>query len=704
MFKVTFNQCFKSQPLILKSLYQSSTRLFLHSKFIINRSYIKPNPRLFYHQKRSLSYSRLYYQKGNKNTDDVQGSDTKKNIIDSKIKLKLNNNNNISNDKYTKNTAIDNKNVKSNNKPLKNLKTSENKITIPKDGILSNAHILSNDTHKILHRKNQQRLKKKIFLNEANSFYKKFILNIKWYLIKENRPFSYDEISALFSWFLVSQMIWIILSTTTFVSIILFLLNTVFAKEAVGKFIGRSLNFFLNGIDIDFGEAIIPEWKKKFIKFHNVRIKSSNTDNVISNGNKNEFGEKSVLEFDLSIHDLQLTISLKSWLLGKGLLQELKIFGMEGNLHILPNPSSTDTEDIPSSDSVSKYFSNQNYELQSIHIEDSRVKVYDEHWKQYYDIALYNLELPKLRIKWMLFDFLNANIVDGSVNGALFSFHKKQHKLAYLDDRLQNDLSQWQRITRLRLDSININELGFKNTKNFNWFANGKLEVIADIMLPHIQNNDFSSNDSESKKYIYIDLKFKFKDLKANMPTIAPILSTGEQIISVEEMKLLAAYINTKHDVFNSITTINHSHNSSWKSPNASIKKTNKSYPQISIVASDYTEDKNDIKQIYNNEVEQDVGTDEYLNQQIIKFHDQIFQNETNEIILRCRIAKDIASLENVTLFKEADIYDPISMELYADFMKLVEEWEYKRKNDWMKIWGSTLASQIIFFGFGAMV
>jgi distribution and morphology protein 31 len=44
------------------------------------------------------------------------------------------------------------------------------------------------------------------------------------------RPFNLDEYTALFSWFVLGHMIWIIVGTTTFFSLAIFAINTVFAQ------------------------------------------------------------------------------------------------------------------------------------------------------------------------------------------------------------------------------------------------------------------------------------------------------------------------------------------------------------------------------------------------------------------------------------------------------------------------------------------
>lgn len=293
--------------------------------------------------------------------------------------------------------------------------------------------------------------------------------------------------------------------------------------------------------------------------------------------------------------------------------------------------------------------------------------------------------MPKLRFEAMLTDFFNSAVVTGSINHSLFSIHKRQHKLAYLDG-LEKDLTSWKRITRLRLDSINVKDLGLSESNTFNWIEDGNLEIIADIMLPHEQADENENDDRN--KYMVLDLKFKFKDLRATFPDAAPCLSTGETIISLNELKPLVSYINTQNSLFRSVMNIENT-NSAWNYAHTSVGRT-KSYPNVTIIPSSV-------------QWPEDEDGSAPMNKEIIKFHDQPARSN-NEIVLRCRIVKNVQELKNKVMFQETGVYDTLSMELYVDLIRMVEEWEYKKKSDWMKLWGTTLASQLLLFGFGAMV
>lgn len=82
-----------------------------------------------------------------------------------------------------------------------------------------------------IHRPNKEEL-----LAAATGFWSRLKVRFKWFSIRSVRPFNIDEIGAFFSWVLVGHVIWIILGTTTFFSLVIFMVNTVFAQGIVDYF------------------------------------------------------------------------------------------------------------------------------------------------------------------------------------------------------------------------------------------------------------------------------------------------------------------------------------------------------------------------------------------------------------------------------------------------------------------------------------
>lgn len=83
-----------------------------------------------------------------------------------------------------------------------------------------------------IHRPNKEEL-----LAAATGFWSRLKVRFKWFSIRSVRPFNMDEIGAFFSWFVLGHVIWIIVGTTTFFSLAIFAVNTVFAQGDSPKYV-----------------------------------------------------------------------------------------------------------------------------------------------------------------------------------------------------------------------------------------------------------------------------------------------------------------------------------------------------------------------------------------------------------------------------------------------------------------------------------
>ena len=175
--------------------------------------------------------------------------------------------------------------------------------------------------------------------------------------------------------------------------------------------------------------------------------------------------------------------------------------------------------------------------------------------------------------------------------------------------------------------------------------------------------------------------------------------------LSLNELKPVIAYVNSRSGFIHFLTSLEDSNqsrtnvesvddNKNWGLSNISIRR-KKSYPNTTVISS---------KPYWNSTSEDNERNLPLpLNQEIIKFHNISVQDD-NELVLRCRIVQNVEQLENLSSLKISKMWDTITMEMYMDLLKVVEDWEYRNKNDWMKQWGATFASQLLLVGFGAMV
>lgn len=67
-------------------------------------------------------------------------------------------------------------------------------------------------------------------LAAANGFWERLKVRFKWFSIRSTRPFNADEWGAFLSWILFGHFVWILVGTTTFFSLLILMVNTVFAQ------------------------------------------------------------------------------------------------------------------------------------------------------------------------------------------------------------------------------------------------------------------------------------------------------------------------------------------------------------------------------------------------------------------------------------------------------------------------------------------
>lgn len=76
-----------------------------------------------------------------------------------------------------------------------------------------------------LHRPTKEEL-----LAAATGFWQRLAVRFKWFSIRSARPFNTDDFSAFISWIVAAHVLWIVLGTTTFVSLAVLAINSIFAQ------------------------------------------------------------------------------------------------------------------------------------------------------------------------------------------------------------------------------------------------------------------------------------------------------------------------------------------------------------------------------------------------------------------------------------------------------------------------------------------
>jgi mitochondrial distribution and morphology protein 31 len=297
--------------------------------------------------------------------------------------------------------------------------------------------------------------------------------------------------------------VWIILGTTTFFSLAILLVNTVFAQETLAKWVGESLTKS-SGIHVVFESAIVPKWGDGVISFSNVYVsrrpgqgkakvtKGSQAQLAAAAANvqasekaaKDE-DEGNYTQFDVSIQTVNVSLSFAKWFNGKGLLRDVEMKGIRGVIdrtHVQengpwPDPRSWRREHNPG-----------DFEIDSFKLDDLLLTVYQPNGFRPFPISIYNCDLPQLRQQWIFYDLMSANNMSGSIDNSLFTLHPRQmhnHTGLRIDGTQENgDAVSFKKQSRLRIDGLNIDHLNRGVDGPFSWIREGNVDIVADISFP----------------------------------------------------------------------------------------------------------------------------------------------------------------------------------------------------------------------------
>ncbi|EJS43366.1 mdm31p [Saccharomyces arboricola H-6] len=332
-------------------------------------------------------------------------------------------------------------------------------------------------------------------LVQTNNIFTKLKINIRWFLKKSTRPFNSDDISAFISWILVSNIFIFIFWTTTFVSLVLYLINTVFAQEylasKIGKFITKN-----DSLSIVFETAIVPDWSSGKISFQKVfvsrrpkishgftkgsqqdalqRAKLALSERILVN--QQDFDNGNYTQFDLTIDQVDISLNFRKWINGKGILDEVTINGLRGVIdrtHVVWKKN-----DDPKN--YLNVYQPGDFEISKFTMNDVLCTLYQPNGFRPFQISIFNCDLPQLRKHWLFYDILNANNINGTYDNSMFTIHKKFRT----DDQHQDPKLLWKQMTRFRVDNLDIDHLNAGIEGPLGWISEGRVNMIGDVLLP----------------------------------------------------------------------------------------------------------------------------------------------------------------------------------------------------------------------------
>ncbi|KAG9296001.1 hypothetical protein G9A89_011853 [Geosiphon pyriformis] len=347
----------------------------------------------------------------------------------------------------------------------------------------------SKDSENLIRRPTRDEL-----LANSKGFFNRLMIRIKFSLMRQVRPFTMDDILAMFSWVFVGNTLFILIGTTSFFSILLATANSLQFQEFIARRIGNYLTKE-TGITIVFESAIVPNWKDGKIRLKNVSVKrhseagqqfSSHAANAEGADKKSKVKDINFTMFDLTIKMIDVELSFMRWLDGKGLVKTARVKGLRGIVdrrNVFWDPSvpymASEWRRQPQPD---------DFELESFQLEDLLITIYQPDGFRPYNLSIFSADLPQLRNQWLLYDLLSAENIVGMFDNCLFNVHRTQMLKATTEEDLKE--AKFKKQSCFQIHGLNIDHLNAGVPGPFGWITSGNVDIHAEFMFPLEPSND----------------------------------------------------------------------------------------------------------------------------------------------------------------------------------------------------------------------
>ncbi|KAF9180040.1 Mitochondrial distribution and morphology protein 31, mitochondrial precursor [Haplosporangium sp. Z 767] len=342
-------------------------------------------------------------------------------------------------------------------------------------------------------------------LSATPTFMARFKIRLKLLLMRQIRPWRVDDFIAMFSWAFLANVAFVLLGTTTFFSLVLAAANSLQFQGFVASKISDYLTAS-TGVKVKFEAAIVPNWKDGRITLRNVvmskRAEEPAKDELAlhkgedHSGHGHEHEEPSehhsgtteevdtnFTMFDLTIDQIDVTLSAKRWLDGKGLIEDASIKGVRGVIdrtHVWWDP---DVEYIP--EEARRKHVPGDFELEFLQLDDMLVTVLQPDGFRPYTVSIFSAQFPCFRKQWLFYDMLCADSMVGMFDGCLFSCYTAQRE----NTDSQSD-TKWKRATRFKIDDVKIDHLNAGVEGPFGWIYSGTVDITCDVRIPKEPEED----------------------------------------------------------------------------------------------------------------------------------------------------------------------------------------------------------------------
>lgn len=525
-----------------------------------------------------------------------------------------------------------------------------------------------------IHMPNFHRPTKEELLAAATGFWSRLKVRFKWATIRSVRPYNMDEIVGFFSWIAIGHIIWLIIGTTTFISLAILAINTVFAQETLARWVGNYLTKS-SGLTVVFESAIVPKWGDGVITFKNVLVSRRPGQDGTSGVTKGSpeaaaieaarqeipAEDQNYTQFDITIGEVNVTVSFSKWWNSKGLLQNVEIKHVRG---VVDRTHVFWTDEYVDPKSYRHEHNPGDFEIESFKIEDLLITLHQPKGFRPFTISIYNADLPRLRKQWIMYDFLSANNMTGEFDHSLFTIHPRQtDSYSGADLTALGANEPWKKQSRIRMDGLNIDHLNRGVEGPFGWIREGNVDVIADIMIPDDKNESVIKVMSD----FYDQIEAQFLVKKNHLQRLLEHNTSSEY---------------TEEDT--SMDT-----GSQARPPTDAAPDSDRRYLVMDLRI--HLNDVRAVVPIFNKELS-------YVNNALIRPIVAYINSRRTFIPIHCRVVKRVNDFDGSWTIYDSGLMDDLSAETYDAFSRDVTDEEARmRRFKKVGLWSLQLAVQAIF-------
>lgn len=596
--------------------------------------------------------------------------------------------------------------------------------------------------HQIFKHKGPKGPTKELLLTQASNSIERFMIHIKWPLMRNNRPFSTDDFSAFVSWFLMGHALWIILGTTTFVLVgthiiypldwIRGLLRLMYparqddddeisqsGKKKDDGLVAYLTNKVLSnglGVDLEFNKGeVLPAFHDGKLRFKNLKVFTVNSEKQESDCN----GEK--YAFIGTINQMDVSLSFREWYEGRGLINELEIKGLQGKLYNFEKATTDTARKYDTSNwapsighygdimhyqydlaahheeelqlarrrqhenrALNTFLLGQKYELSNVKVLDSYVEMISPSRDTSLKISIFNGELPRVRGSMLLIDFFNASNVTGTINDSMFTIHKRQEH-----DRSGDE----NKMIRFKLNGINLGNLSEVNPiLKLNWIANGNAEIIADIRLIDGNQTESSNTATDQYKSMSETLSKLLKSLLSET-AFSPAYDKNSDNPERDEYTLLKSALAGIYQTFTSL-------NPDFKDKVENGEYLSSDYAMVNFKIKFYNLKASMPKQLPVSSSQLPFISLPNL-RSLVAFINNMDHREAKELTIKTTAIEKLDELRNVNKITDTKVFDEIIYGIYEELQKIIKLDEKEVLERKSQLWSHSLASQLLLFGLG---